>query len=96
MRSPTERRRQAFENWQALLVGWLGPGVDGPAHAIGQGLLQIVPSSWQLGNVAVTHDYYFQGAQYEKVLFSWAGSGSQKDGAAQQGDEADNPQDDPR
>jgi hypothetical protein len=96
MRSPTERRRQAFENWQALLVGWLGSGVDGPAHAIGHGLAQIVPSRWQLGSVAVTHDYYFQGAQYEKVLFSWAGSGAEKTGAAQQGDEADNPQDDPR
>jgi hypothetical protein len=73
LRSPKRRRRQAFEAWQQLLVGWLGPGTDGPPHAIGKGLAQIVPSTWKLGSVAVTHDYFYQGAHYEKVLFSWAG-----------------------
>jgi hypothetical protein len=42
-----------------------------------------------VGSVTVTHDYYYQGAQYEKVLFSWAGWGSRKVGAAQQTDEPD-------
>ena len=89
LRSPKRRRRQAFENWQELLVGWLGPGTDGLPHAIGEGLVQIVPSTWKVGSVTVTHDYYYQGAQYEKVLFSWAGWGSRKVGAAQQTDEPD-------
>ena len=73
LRSPKRRRRQAFEAWQELLVGWLGPGTEGRPHAIGEGLVEIVPSTWKVGDVAVTHDYYFQGAHYEKVLFSWAG-----------------------
>ena len=89
LRSPKRRRRQAFENWQELLVRWLGPGTDGLPHAIGEGLVQIVPSTWKVGSVTVTHDYYYQGAQYEKVLFSWAGRGSRKVGAAQETDEPD-------
>jgi len=73
MRSPQRRRRQAFENLQELLVRWLGPGTPGPPRTIGEELVQIVPSAWKVGDVTVTHDYYYQGAQYEKVLFSWAG-----------------------
>jgi len=73
LRSPKRRRRQAFDNWQDLLVGWLGPGTLGLPHTIGEELVQIVPSTWKVGSVTVRHDYYYQGAQYEKVLFSWAG-----------------------
>ncbi len=73
MRNPQRRRRQAFENLQELLVRCLGPGTPGLAHAVGDDGVRIVPCSWTVGSVAVTHDYHYQGAHYEKVLFSWAG-----------------------
>ena len=33
----------------------------------------IAPRQWRIGKLHVTHDYYYQFALYEKVLFDWVG-----------------------
>ena len=72
VRSPTRRRRKAFDDLQERLVSRLGAGVESKAGLFVP-VEGITPRSWVCGLVDVTHDYYFQGALCEKVVFDWRG-----------------------
>jgi hypothetical protein len=72
LRRPMRRKRKEFDDLQRRLEAWLGPAqplASNPtARADG-----IDPQEWRIGKLRVTHDYYYQFALYEKVLFDWAG-----------------------
>jgi len=72
LRNPTRRKRKGFADLQARLVSRLGSGVAVTSSIVAQ-IDGLAPRSWQVGLLNVTHDYYYQGAQYEKVLFDWRG-----------------------
>jgi hypothetical protein len=72
LRKPVRHKRKEFEDLQRRLEAWLGPSepmVSNPA-ARSDG---IAPQQWRIGKLNVTHDYYYQFALYEKVLFEWKG-----------------------
>jgi len=72
LRMPTRRKRKGFDDLQGRLVSRLGSGVPVKASAVAQ-MDGVAPRLWRCGFLNVTHDYYYQGAQYEKVLFDWSG-----------------------
>jgi hypothetical protein len=72
LRKPVRHKRKGFEDLQSRLEGWLGPAepMESNSTANADG---ITPQQWRVGKPHVTHDYYYQFALYEKVLFDWAG-----------------------
>ena len=65
-------KQKGFEDLQARLVSRLGSGVPLKASTAAQ-IEGVAPRLWRCGLLNVTHDYYYQGTQYEKVLFDWSG-----------------------
>jgi len=72
LRMPTRHKRKGFDDLQARLVSRLGSGVPLKPSTAAQ-LEGVAPRSWRCGLLNVTHDYYYQDARYEKVLFDWSG-----------------------
>lgn len=72
LRKPVRHKRKEFADLQRRLEVWLGPAaaMESNPTARAEG---ITPQRWRVGRVTVMHDYYYQFALYEKVLFEWAG-----------------------
>ena len=72
LRKPVRHKRKEFNDLQRRLEAWLGPSSPMEGNPAAQAD-NIVPQQWQIGALRVTHDYYYQSALYEKVLFDWSG-----------------------
>ena len=72
LRKPVRHKRKEFNDLQRRLEAWLGPSEPMRSNPTARAE-DIVPQQWQIGKLRVTHDYYYQLALYEKVLFDWAG-----------------------
>jgi hypothetical protein len=72
LRKPIRHKRKHFDDLQRRLEARLGPAetLESTPTARAQG---ITPAQWRLGQLSVTHDYYYQFTLYEKVLFTWDG-----------------------
>jgi hypothetical protein len=65
-RQPKRHRRRAFDDWQACLTALLGVGEKKASK------LPIDTSyHWQVGKVSVTHRWYYQSGEHERILFTW-------------------------
>ncbi|HEX6104926.1 MAG TPA: hypothetical protein VFZ26_05040 [Gemmatimonadales bacterium] len=72
LRKPVRHKRKEFNDMQRRLEAWLGPA-DAMESNPAARAQNIAPQQWRIGKLHVTHDYYFESALYEKVLFSWMG-----------------------
>jgi hypothetical protein len=72
LRKPTRHKRKEFEDLQRRLEAWLGPAEPLESNPTARAQ-DIVPQQWRIGKLRVTHEYYYQFALYQKVLFDWAG-----------------------
>jgi hypothetical protein len=65
-------KRKEFNDLQRRLETWLGPSEPMESNPAARSD-NIAPQQWRIGKLRVTHDYYYQFALYEKVLFDWVG-----------------------
>ena len=72
VRKPVRHKRKEFNDLQRRLEAWLGPSEPMESNPTARAD-SIVPQQWRIGKLRVTHDYYYQLALYERVLFDWAG-----------------------
>jgi hypothetical protein len=64
LRSPKRHRQRIYDEMESRLGHLLGPRESGRVRS---GLYP-ASSRWRVGAVMVTHEWYYQGAEYQKVL----------------------------
>jgi hypothetical protein len=68
LRTPKRHRQRAYDEMQARLERLLGTSETLPPRTG----FQTAPSRWRVGRLTVTHEWYYHGAEYQRVLVTLA------------------------